>query len=198
MIKRKSSGVAFAMAALVSGASMDAVAANDVPVSKQTVLGKYLSAQEAHDRMTKDRETTLFLDVRTGGELMFVGGTDEVDAVVPFVEMREPIAWDDKSGRFQLVPNASFVTAVDAVRDKKSLSKTDMVMVMCRSGERSAKAVNALAATGYTNVWSVHDGFEGDLDKDGRRSLNGWKNASLPWSYKLDKSKFLIGFGLVN
>lgn len=196
MIKR--SGVVLAMAALVSGLSTAAVASSDVPAAKHTVLGKYLSSKEAYERITGDRAKILFLDVRTSGELMFVGGTDETDAVVPFVEMKEPVAWDDKSGRFQLVPNASFVTAVDAARNKKSLSKTDMVMVMCRSGERSAKAVNALAATGYTNVWSVHDGFEGDLSKEGRRTLNGWKNASLPWSYKLDKSKFLIGFGLGN
>ncbi|HEX2841249.1 rhodanese-like domain-containing protein [Hyphomicrobium sp.] len=196
MIKR--SGVVLAMAALVSGLPTVAVASSDVPAAKHTVLGKYLSSKEAYERITGDRAKILFLDVRTGGELMFVGGTNETDAVVPFVEMKEPVAWDDKSGRFQLVPNASFVTAVDAARNKKSLSKTDMVMVMCRSGERSAKAVNALAATGYTNVWSVHDGFEGDLSKEGRRTLNGWKNASLPWSYKLDKSKFLIGFGLGN
>lgn len=196
MIKR--SGVVLAMAALVSGLPTVAVASSDVPAAKHTVLGKYLSSKEAYERITGDRAKILFLDVRTGSELMFVGGTDETDAVVPFVEMKEPVAWDDKSGRFQLVPNASFVTAVDAARNKKSLSKTDMVMVMCRSGERSAKAVNALAATGYTNVWSVHDGFEGDLSKEGRRTLNGWKNASLPWSYKLDKSKFLIGFGLGN
>jgi hypothetical protein len=39
----------------------------------------------------------------------------------------------------------------------------------------------------------VVDGFEGDMAKDGpkagQRVLNGWKNAGLPWSYQLDKSK---------
>jgi hypothetical protein len=46
-----------------------------------------------------------------------------------------------------------------------------------------------LAEDGFTQVWSVVDGFEGDMSKDGRRSVNGWKNAGLPWSHKLDKAR---------
>ena len=48
---------------------------------------------------------------------------------------------------------------------------------------------NRLAEGGFTQVWSVVDGFEGDMSKDGRRSVNGWKNAGLPWSHKLDKAR---------
>ena len=48
---------------------------------------------------------------------------------------------------------------------------------------------NRLAEDGFTQVWSVVDGFEGDMSKDGRRSVNGWKNAGLPWSYKLEKAR---------
>ncbi|MBK7659957.1 MAG: hypothetical protein IPJ28_12760 [Betaproteobacteria bacterium] len=29
----------------------------------------------------------------------------------------------------------------------------------------------------------------GDMSKAGRREVNGWKNADLPWSYKLTKEK---------
>ena len=50
---------------------------------------------------------------------------------------------------------------------------------------RSARAVNALAKLGFTNVYSMVDGFEGDKDKDGKRTVNGWKNDGLAWSYKL-------------
>jgi len=50
-----------------------------------------------------------------------------------------------------------------------------------------------LTDLGYTKVYTVVDGFEGDLAKTGpqagQRVVNGWKNAGLPWSYKLDKSK---------
>jgi hypothetical protein len=27
------------------------------------------------------------------------------------------------------------------------------------------------------------------MNKDGRRSVDGWKNAGLPWIYKLDREK---------
>jgi rhodanese-related sulfurtransferase len=189
----KRTGIALAFVALLVGVSSAASATSEVPKSKHTVLGKYMTAKEAYEQVTAQRGKVLFLDIRTTGELMFVGGTSEVDAVVPFVEIKQPVAWDDKAGRFALIPNASFLTTVEAALHKKGLGKADTVLLMCRSGDRSAKAVNALAAAGYTNAWSVHDGFEGDLSKDGVRSVNGWKNAGLPWSYKLDKSKFVLG-----
>jgi hypothetical protein len=52
-------------------------------------------------------------------------------------------------------------------------------------------AANLLNLAGYSNVFTVTDGFEGDKAKQGPRKgervVNGWKNANLPWSYKLDK-----------
>jgi rhodanese-related sulfurtransferase len=64
---------------------------------------------------------------------------------------------------------------------------------MCRSGDRSARAADDLTTAGFTQVYSVVDGFEGDLAKDGpnagRRAVNGWKNKALPWGYTLDKAK---------
>ena len=63
---------------------------------------------------------------------------------------------------------------------------------MCRSGDRSARAINMLLTDrGYTKVYSVVDGYEGDLSKAGRRDVNGWKNAGLPWTYELDKAKVM-------
>ena len=42
-------------------------------------------------------------------------------------------------------------------------------------------------------MYSVAEGVEGDTAKDGakagQRVVNGWKNANLPWTYKLDKAK---------
>ncbi len=68
----------------------------------------------------------------------------------------------------------------------------DTVLVICRSGQRSAPAVDALAEAGFENVCSVIDGVEGDRVRDpesvfnGQRMRNGWKNAGLPWTYDLD------------
>jgi hypothetical protein len=50
-----------------------------------------------------------------------------------------------------------------------------------------------LQTAGYTKVYSIPEGFEGDMakdgDKKGQRVVNGWKNAGMPWSYQLDKVK---------
>ncbi|WP_026867861.1 rhodanese-like domain-containing protein [Hyphomicrobium zavarzinii] len=182
-----------AMAALAmmaaTSALADTAAGTNVPQSKRTVLGKYVSSKEAHDAAMAERPRLLFIDVRSSAELMFVGVADDIDAQVPFAELAEPRAWDDKGGRFAMSPNPAFVANVEAALARKGLSKSDKVLVICRSGERSARAVDMLAKAGFTNAWSVYDGFEGDLSKEGHRTVNGWKNAGLPWSYKLDKSK---------
>lgn len=174
-------GVAFAAPALCQ----------EVPKSKQTALGKYIDARQTFDLVNEDRSKVLFVDVRTSAELMFVGMTQQVDAHVPFMEMLPE--WDAKAERYRMTPNASFVQQIEAQLAKKGLTKTDTVVLMCRSGERSARAVNALAAAGFTNAYSLVDGFEGDLSKDGQRTVNGWKNAGLPWDYKLDKAKLAAG-----
>ncbi len=56
-----------------------------------------------------------------------------------------------------------------------------------------ARAADLLTDLGYKDVVSVIDGFEGDLTPEGRREVNGWKNAPLPWSYKLDRTKIYLG-----
>lgn len=164
-------------------------AAADVPAAKKTSLGLYVTAADAARAAAAEPDKILFLDVRTPSELMFVGSTSAVDANIPFVTLASPARWDEKNNRLQLEPNPAFTEDVKAKLAARSLTKADKVFLMCRSGERSARAVDTLAAAGFTNVWSVIDGFEGDLSKDGRRDVNGWKNAGLPWSYKLDKSK---------
>ena len=97
--------------------------------------------------------------------------------------------WDAKRNSYQLEPVQDFVPEVRRRLQKKGLSKTDPVVLICRSGDRSARAVDRLAEDGFTDVGSVVDGFEGNMNKDGRRSVDGWKNAGLPWIYKLDREK---------
>ena len=51
-------------------------------------------------------------------------------------------------------------------------------------------AVNQLAKAGFTNVYNIVDGMEGDTVDDagsvfaGQRLRNGWKNAGCPWTYE--------------
>lgn len=157
---------------------------------KQTTLGLYMTSQQAHEHMMKNMEQSLFLDVRTPAELNYLGVTSVMDANVP-TDMMDGSAWDDKKSRYKRKHNDNFVADVDARLKAKGLKKTDTVILMCRSGKRSAKAVNELAKNGYTKVYSVVDGYEGDKVKEGenkgKRMKNGWKNSGLPWTYSMDR-----------
>ena len=134
----------------------------------------------------------VFLDIRSRAEAAYVGMPSSADALVPFREHDDQLAeWDAERHTFSLRPNPEFVQDVARVLKSKGLGKNARVVLICRSGDRSAKAADLLQAQGYGHVHSVVDGFEGDLDGQGRRELNGWKNASLPWSYRLERSKVL-------
>jgi hypothetical protein len=71
----------------------------------------------------------------------------------------------------------------------------DIILVTCRSGGRSALAVNQLAEAGFKHIYNITDGFEGDIVKDpesvfqGQRMKNGWKNSGLPWTYHIDPER---------
>lgn len=159
---------------------------------KQTTLGLYLTPREAADVMAREGGKTLFVDVRTRAEMMFTGWAPAIDGNVPFVDVTEFWDWDDKEGRYKLEANATFSQDVGRLLAAKGLAKTDRVIVMCRSGDRSARAVDKLAEAGFTRVYNQHEGFEGDLSPEGRRSVNGWRNAGLPWTFKPDKAKFYL------
>jgi len=157
---------------------------------KQTTLGLYMTSQQAYDHMMNNMDKSLFLDVRTPAELNYLGVTSVMDANVP-TDMMDGSGWDDKKKRYKRKHNDNFVADVDARLKAKGLKKSDTVILMCRSGKRSAKAVNELAKNGYTNVYSVVDGYEGDKVKEGenkgKRMKNGWKNSGMPWTYSMDK-----------
>lgn len=176
--------------AIVAGTAT--LVAADVPDAKKTTLGLYMTAAEAGKIVQSDAAKVLFIDVRTPAEVMFVGSAEPTDANIPFVDLKSPAEWDEKNKRLQLVPNTAFAADVEARLAAKNLTKASQVIVMCRSGDRSGKAVDALAKAGFTNAWTVLDGFEGDMSKDGRRDVNGWKVAGLPWSYKLDRAKLPV------
>ena len=98
--------------------------------------------------------------------------------------------------RFKKVPNSNFTVAIKEALDAKGLNHADKIVLMCRSGSRSAKAANLLHQAGYENVYSVVEGFEGDKAKEGKfkgqRVVNGWKNSDLPWTYKHDEDKMYL------
>lgn len=65
---------------------------------------------------------------------------------------------------------------------KREVDPEALVMFMCRSGARSDKAARAASEAGYPECYNVLEGFEGDLDANGRRNrIGGWRHAGLPW-----------------
>ena len=192
----------FAIAALLALSSLslslpalaEGVDASTLPDYKRSRLQLYLTPQEAHKIVGEASAQTLFLDVRTRAEAMYVGMPNAADALVPYVEHQELMTdWDERRHMYQLEPNSDFIQEAEIRLKEKGLTKTDPVILICRSGDRSARAADLLANAGFTRVYSITEGFEGDSAKDGpkagQRIVNGWKNAGLPWTYKLVQAK---------
>jgi rhodanese-related sulfurtransferase len=154
----------------------------DLPNEKQTTLGLYLTASDAATALQAD-PTIVFLDVRDPIEIAFVGHPTPIDANVPIAFATHN--FDITKGSYRMEPNKDFLIEAEVIVARKGGGTDRPVFVMCRSGGRSAVAANTLAAHGFTNVWNVVEGFEGDTDTAGTRSVNGWRNAGLPWVYGL-------------
>ena len=150
---------------------------------KLTTLGLYVTALEAFEMWKADPEGVKVLDVRTFEEYVLIGHA-EMAANVPLAF--PSYKWDAAKGNYSVAVNADFISHV-----VKRFGPDDTILAMCRSGGRSAMAVNALAKAGFTQVYNIIDGFEGDKVEDsesvfhGMRMRNGWKN-SAPWTYRLD------------
>jgi rhodanese-related sulfurtransferase len=164
-----------------------------VPAAKRTTCGLYATAQDAYDMVKEAPDKVLFIDVRTRAELQFIGMPTPVDAHVPILVETSPPQWDEVNSTFKLAPNPKFVEGVDFRLAQKGLTRDDSVILICQGGVRAARAANALTQAGYTKVYATIDGFEGDPVADGphkgERLVNGWRNAGLPWTAKLDRAK---------
>ena len=126
-----------------------------------------LTPTEAHS-MLMDRADAVMVDVRSQAEWVFVGRPDIADRV-RFVEWTQ---WPTGSRNPNFVADAAEGVDLDAP-----------VILLCRSGVRSVAAAHELTAAGYTQVFNVLEGFEGDIDGNGHRST-GWRGADLPWTQR--------------
>ncbi len=138
----------------------------NLPENKQTELELYLTATEAYELLKKDNKTILFVDVRTHDELTKEGTASFVDAHIPIF-----MKGDDK----KVIFNNGFISAVEKRIKEKELNNQNTIILICRQGNRSAKAVDTLAKAGYQKVYTVVDG------------TNGWKDNKLPWSDKMNE-----------
>ena len=104
------------------------------------------------------------VDVRTAEERKFVGHVPD--------SLHVP--WATGTA---LTRNPRFARELEA-----KVGKDSTVLLLCRSGKRSALAAEAAAKAGFTHVFNVLEGFEGEIDADQHRGgSDGWRYRGLPW-----------------
>jgi rhodanese-related sulfurtransferase len=115
----------------------------------------------------------LLLDVRSRVEFDYVGHPPGA-VNIPW---KEPPLW------------AVDTHFVDKVRAALTAMHPDLkriedvpILALCRSGQRSRTAGEVLQAAGFTRVYNIAEGFEGDRDQNQHRNtINGWRVHKLPW-----------------
>jgi len=161
---------------------------DSLPAAKQTALKLYVTSQEAYERWQADPEV-IILDVRTPEEYLFVGHAPMAWKVPIIAQSYE---WDAEAGKFPMQLLADFVERVSQVATPERT-----ILAMCRSGGRSAMAVNLLAQAGFKNVYNIVDGMEGDVNGDSesvtqsQQPASGWKNTGCPWTKSLTPEQML-------
>jgi rhodanese-related sulfurtransferase len=104
------------------------------------------------------------VDVRSTEERKFVGHVPGIAHV----------AWATGTS---LTRNPRFVRELEA-----KVGKDEAVLLLCRSGKRSALAAEAATKAGFTAVFNVLEGFEGEIDEQHQRGKSGgWRFHGLPW-----------------
>jgi len=127
---------------------------------------KHLMPREAFDFLHSAPQA-LLIDCRSEMEYLFVGHP----AGALHVSWNDGPDWE---------VNPHFVGQVKKLAGTNHASRP--IVLICRSGNRSTEAGEALERAGFTNVHNVLHGFEGELDDSHHRgSKNGWRFEGLPW-----------------
>ncbi len=106
----------------------------------------------------------VLVDVRSAEERKFVGHVPD--------SLHVP--WATGTA---LTRNPRFVRELEAKTGKDA-----RVLLLCRSGKRSALAAEAAARAGFTQAFNVLEGFEGEIDENQHRGgQDGWRFHALPW-----------------
>ncbi|WCE92818.1 rhodanese-like domain-containing protein [Acidithiobacillus ferriphilus] len=123
----------------------------------------HLAARDAFNFLQEHSQAVL-VDVRSEMEFLFVGHPKEALSI----PWRDAPDWEI---------NPDFLARV-----RRATSLNRPTLLICRSGQRSLEAGLFLRASGFSAVYNVTHGFEGDLnDQHCRSSLNGWRFDGLPW-----------------
>ena len=106
----------------------------------------------------------VLVDVRTAEERKFVGHVPD----------SQHVPWATGTA---LTRNPRFARELEA-----RVGLHQPTLLICRSGKRSALALEVAVKAGFSQIANVLEGFEGDLDDHGQRGhFNGWRYHRLPW-----------------
>ncbi|MCF3138422.1 rhodanese-like domain-containing protein [Paenarthrobacter sp. AR 02] len=126
------------------------------------------------DAWAKLEAGAILVDVRTEGEWAHIG--------IPDTKATENdplfIQWNLAGG----IPNSRFI---EDLRQQAPEDDGVELVFLCRSGQRSIAAAIAATQAGFT-AYNVLEGFEGEPDRYGERTVNGWKNRGLPTNLGTD------------
>jgi rhodanese-related sulfurtransferase len=115
----------------------------------------------------KTHPDAVFIDCRSEMEYMFVGHPKGA-MMVPWYDGADWELNPHFVGQVKKIAGANF--------DKRP------IVLICRSGNRTIEAGEALERAGFKRVFNVLHGFEGELDESHHRnSRNGWRVDGLPW-----------------
>ncbi|MBN9290402.1 MAG: UvrD-helicase domain-containing protein [Hyphomicrobium denitrificans] len=135
------------------------------------------------DAWAKLQDGAILVDVRTEGEWAHIG--------IPDTKATENdplfIQWNLAGG----VPNSRFIE--DLQQQAPEGDGVELVF-LCRSGQRSIAAAIAATQAGFT-AYNVLEGFEGEPDRYGERTVNGWKNRGLTPDKVPDGESFSFAAG---
>jgi len=140
-------------------------------MSKKDAL-KEIDPVAAHEILQANPRAVL-IDIRSSMEFLFVGHPSGA-VHIPWID--EP-DW---------VINPQFAPQVRKLMlggvGAQHRDSDAPVILICRSGKRSREAGEFLLEQGFTEVYNISEGFEGDLDEHHHRStIGGWRFRGLPW-----------------
>ncbi len=127
-------------------------------------------------QLLKDNTKAVLIDIRSEMEYLFIGHPKGA-IHIPWID--EP----DWKINPRFAADVRKVMLGGVVYDPED-SQIDAipVLLICRSGRRSLEAGKVLVKDGFTKVYNVIEGFEGQLDENHHRStLAGWRFHGLPW-----------------
>ena len=138
-----------------------------------------IDVQEAYEMMQKG---AILIDVRTAGEYIYAGHPLGAVSIPVFEYSYKPKAialrlkFAQKENKKALDAHKIYdITPIEnknflqSVKKAIELTKAKKILVICRSGARSAYAANILAKEGFSDVYNVEGGY---LE---------WKKTKLPY-----------------